>query len=72
MNLREKLRPNSSNQLLFVVIGWVSVAVVISRVFNTPLVRLEILFVSVILFIWVIWGIHSLLENQRQERYRKR
>jgi len=72
MDMKEKLRPSSSNQLLFVVIGWMSVAVVISRVYNTPLVRLEILLVSVIVFLWTIWGIHSLLEDQRQERYRRR
>lgn len=72
MTVREVLRPSSAEQVLAVVLGWTLLMTSISSVYDTPLVRLEILVGSVLVLLWAAWATHELLEAAQQKRYRGR
>lgn len=64
--------PNSLDQIVYVVLIWVIFSVVVTRVYNTSIVRLEIVVGTGILLIWAIWAVHYRLEQIQQERYKRK
>lgn len=71
MPIRERVAPNSFDQILYIVLLWVAATIVITRFYETPLIRLDIVLGTGLIMIWVVWGIHYRLKQLPQERYRQ-
>jgi len=69
MPWRDRLGPNSLDHIVYVILLWTMTIVVVTRVYDTPLLRLEIIILTGILLIWVVWGVHYRLEQVKQERF---
>lgn len=72
MASREIVAPNSFDQILYVVLLWVALTVAITRVYDSPPIRLGIGLGTGILMIWVIWGVRYRLEQFPKERYHRK
>lgn len=71
MAVRDILKPNSLDQVFYVVLLWTFIIIGSTSIYDSPLLRLEIIIGSGILFIWVVWAIYYRLEQAEKERYRR-
>ncbi len=71
MALRDILKPNSLDQVVYVILLWVFIIIGSTSFYDSPLLRLEVLLGSGILFIWVVWAVYYRLEQTQKERYRR-
>lgn len=71
MAIREIVAPNSFDQILYVVLLWIAITGVITQVYDSPLIRLDIGLGTGSLMIWVVWGVRYRLEQIRKERYNR-
>ena len=71
MSFRAILVPDSLNTIFYIVVVWCVLIVVVTRIYDTQLIRLEIVVGTGILFIWVVWAVRYRLEQIQQERYRR-
>ena len=71
MSFRATLAPDSLNTVFYAVMIWCVLVVVLTRIYDTPLIRLEVVVGTGILLIWVIWAIRYRLEQIQQGRYNR-
>ena len=71
MAVRDILKPNSLDQVFYVVLLWTFIIIGSTSIYDSPLLRLEIIIGSGILFIWVVWAVYYRLEQAKKERYRR-
>ena len=71
MAVRDILKPNSLDQVFYVVLLWVFIIIGSTSIYDSPLLRLEIIIGSGILFLWVVWAVYYRLGQARKERYRR-
>lgn len=72
MGIRDLLRPVSLNQILYVFLFWVVLIILSTSIYDTPLLRLEIIIGTGILLVWVVWGVYYRLEQIPKERYKRK
>ncbi len=71
MTTRGILRPDSFDQILYVVLIWVVLLFVSNIIFDRPVIRLEIVIGTGIVLVWVIWGVYYRLDQIREERFNR-
>jgi len=72
MSLREVLGPDSLDQIIYVILLWAIILLVSSYILDGPIVRLESVIGTEIIFAWIIWGVNYRLQQMQQERYEKK
>ncbi len=72
MGIRDLLGPVSLNQILYVFLFWVVLIILSTSIYDSPLLRLEIIIGTGILLVWVVWGVYYRLEQIPKERYKRK
>lgn len=70
MSLQEVLGPDSLNQIVYVILLWAIIVFASTFIFDEQIVRLETVIGTVILLVWVVWGVYYRLEQVQRKRYR--
>lgn len=68
MRIRKTLTPNSGNHVLLVVLIWAGTIVALTQLFDSPLVRWEVILSAVLVFAWAGWTLFNLLEQYQYAR----
>lgn len=72
MPTRDILGPASLDQIFYVVLLWTVGVVGFTQVYDSPLVRLEIVVGTGVVMIWAVWGVQYRLREIQRNRYRER
>lgn len=71
MGIKRVVVPTSAEQILLVVLAWVSLNVGLAHWLDASILRAEVLVTSVVVFGWAVWAIHYRIEQSEREQYQK-
>lgn len=72
MSVKDLITSRSFDQILYVILVWSLFVFLVTRVYDTRLIRLETVVGTGILLIWLVWGIQYRLDQARKARFRRR